>query len=119
MGWRHGWRELSREQSQLDGSVPVKLPKGFLLPGCTAQVHNLSAVKQQLWGLEMAAPCVVGDQVQSAAPDGGVLGRVTSYIDTPDGEQGGLYNNVCCHLLHLRKERLGDALVHRRRGEGL
>lgn len=49
-------------------------------------MHNLNAVKQQLWGLEMEAPCAVGDAVTAA--DGSPLGRVTSYIDTPSGEQG-------------------------------
>lgn len=49
------------------------------------QVHNLNAVKQQLWALDMEAPCAVGDAVE--APDGMKLGKVTSYIDTPSGAQ--------------------------------
>jgi hypothetical protein len=47
------------------------------------QVHNLDAVKQQLWLLEMETPCAVGDEV-AAAGGGAALGRVTSYVDTPD-----------------------------------
>ncbi|KAI7836281.1 hypothetical protein COHA_009869 [Chlorella ohadii] len=56
-------------------------------------VHNLNAVKQQLWGLDMEAPCVVGDAV--AAPDGTKLGRVTSYIDTPSGQHRALAYLKC------------------------
>lgn len=55
----------------------------FLFHSTLPQVHNLNAVKQQLWGLEMEAPCLVGDTVE--APDGTKLGKVTSYIDTPSG----------------------------------
>jgi len=81
-------------------------------------VHNLNAVKQQLWGLEMEAPCAVGDAVQ--APDGTKLGRVTSYIDTPSGALGMLVLCACalcklqsgphqraCNELPRRAQRLG------------
>ncbi|PRW61168.1 glycine cleavage system T [Chlorella sorokiniana] len=57
------------------------------------KVHNLSAVKQQLWGLEMEAPCTVGDTVE--APDGTKLGKVTSYIDTPSGQHRALAYLKC------------------------
>jgi hypothetical protein len=61
-------------------------------------VHNLGAVKQQLWGLEMEAPCAVGEQVLGAAADGSgnvPLGRVTSYIDTPSGQHRALAYLKC------------------------
>lgn len=51
-------------------------------------MSNLNAVKQQLWGLDMASPCKVGDAVTAAA-DGAVLGTVTSYVDTPSGARVG------------------------------
>lgn len=58
-------------------------------------MHNLNAVKQQLWALDMEAPCAVGDAV--AAPDGMKLGKVTSYIDTPSGAQmAGILRVPCC-----------------------
>lgn len=55
-------------------------------------MHNLAAVKQQLWGLELEAPCAVGDEVVGAAADGSSmpLGKVTSYIDTPSGQHRAL-----------------------------
>jgi len=59
---------------------PLKLP---CFPACM-QVHNLNAVKQQLWGLDMEAPCAVGDEVLNAS-EGRKLGVVTSYADTPSG----------------------------------
>lgn len=43
-------------------SLPTSLPNC----GCP-QVHNLGAVKQQLWGLELEGPCSPGDAVQSGA----------------------------------------------------
>ncbi|KAI3429808.1 hypothetical protein D9Q98_010121 [Chlorella vulgaris] len=90
--------ELTEDFNPLEAGLyhAVSVQKGCYIGQETiSKVHNLSAVKQQLWGLEMAAPCVVGDQVQSAAPDGGVLGRVTSYIDTPDGRHRALAYLKC------------------------
>ena len=34
-------------------------------------MHNVGALKQQLWGLELEGPCDVGDEVFAAAEDGG------------------------------------------------
>ena len=76
-------------------------------PRCHLQVHNLDAVRQQLWGLEMEAPCVVGDPVLAA--DGRQLGAITSYIDTPSGAcREWVWLDVRLQLLRMRMA-CGDA----------
>ena len=56
------------------------------------QVHNLGAVKQQLWGLDLEAPCAVGDEVvaEESAAGSRPLGRITSFVDTPSGSHRAL-----------------------------
>ena len=71
-------------------------------------MHNLDAVKQELWGLEMASPCSPGDKVTAADEgDKKPLGAVTSVTSTADGRRHiamaylrcayapALYNCVC------------------------
>eukprot|EP00951_Prasinocladus_malaysianus_P027421 scaffold245971_cov32-Prasinocladus_malaysianus.AAC.1 len=48
-----------------------------------AKVHNLGAVKQQLWGLQLKTACEVDDEVQDS--DGTKLGKVTSVSTAADG----------------------------------
>lgn len=100
----------SPDISCLAGAQPARLEQQLWgrctrlnpLPSCSSapplhstlpQVHNLNAVKQQLWGLDMEAPCLVGDAVE--APDGTKLGKVTSYIDTPSGASLDA-RSLCC-----------------------
>jgi hypothetical protein len=53
-------------------------------PHLLLQVHNRDAVRQELWGLALEAPCSVGDDVMAVGGEGKRLGTVTSYVDTPD-----------------------------------
>ncbi|PSC70551.1 Aminomethyltransferase folate-binding domain-containing isoform B [Micractinium conductrix] len=88
--------ELTDDYTALDAGLygAVSLQKGCYVGQETlAKVHNLDAVRQQLWGLEMEAPCVVGDPVLAA--DGRQLGAITSYIDTPSGQHRALAYLKC------------------------
>ena len=82
-GWRGGGAGAvpGKAGSSTNQSIPLlsqphPQPHTAALPpptqGCyvgqetIAKVHNLSAVKQQLWGLDMESPCKVGDAVLDA-----------------------------------------------------
>lgn len=84
--------ELTEEHNVLEAGLyqAVSVQKGCYVGQETiSKVHNLNAVKQQLWGLDMEAPCAVGDEVLSAS-EGRKLGVVTSYADTPSGQHRAL-----------------------------
>lgn len=82
--------ELSKDYNPLEAGLynAVSLAKGcYMGQEALAKIHTQDAVKQQLFGLTLAAPCSVGDAVEY---NGVVVGRVTSYVDTPRAEKKAL-----------------------------
>ncbi|KAK9810262.1 hypothetical protein WJX72_007511 [[Myrmecia] bisecta] len=77
--------ELTEDYNPLEAGLysAVSVDKGCYIGQETiAKVANLNAVKQQLWGLDMATPVRPGDTITAA---GEKLGRVTSVAMKPDG----------------------------------
>eukprot|EP00192_Tetraselmis_astigmatica_P005817 CAMPEP_0117671772 /NCGR_PEP_ID=MMETSP0804-20121206/13530_1 /TAXON_ID=1074897 /ORGANISM="Tetraselmis astigmatica, Strain CCMP880" /LENGTH=452 /DNA_ID=CAMNT_0005480291 /DNA_START=414 /DNA_END=1773 /DNA_ORIENTATION=+ len=93
--------ELTDQFNPLEAGLyhAVSLAKGCYIGQETlAKVHNLDAVKQQLWGLEMATRCAPGDIVTDA--DGNKLGTVTSVTTRVD-------NGTTVALAYLRCKSKG------------
>ena len=83
-------RELTEEYNPLEAGLygAVSLNKGCYIGQETlAKVHSQGALRRELWGLELEAPCAVGADVYAYSSDssgssGKSIGRVTSYVDT-------------------------------------
>lgn len=84
--------ELTEEYNPLEAGLygAVSLNKGCYIGQETlAKVHSQGALRRELWGIDLAAPTQVGDEVYASGWDiqGSSnkeipLGRVTSYVDT-------------------------------------
>jgi len=78
--------ELTEEHNPLEAGLyhAVSLAKGCYIGQETiAKVHNLGAVKQQLWGIQLSAGAEPGMEVLGA--DKQKLGAITSITKTRDG----------------------------------
>jgi folate-binding protein YgfZ len=93
-------KELTDEYNPLEAGLyhAISLNKGCYMGQETlSKVYTQGAVKRQLWGLDLEAPCSPGDAVwplhykkNSGTTSTRPLGIVTSYADTPYAEKKAL-----------------------------
>jgi len=84
--------ELTSEYNPLEAGLyaAVSLNKGCYIGQETlAKVHGQGALRRELWGLQLEAPCSVGDEIFSfgewnaAGEHNKSIGTITSFVDTP------------------------------------
>ncbi|KAG7670677.1 hypothetical protein Ndes2526B_g00461 [Nannochloris sp. 'desiccata'] len=113
--------ELTEQYNPLEAGLygAVSLNKGCYIGQETlAKVHSQGALRRELWGIDLAAPAQVGDEVfaagwdiQGSSNNEKPLGRVTSYVDTVEQDHRALAYLRCRHATDGRINLEGKEVV--------